>query len=74
MTKKRNIVKKFDWQHFLNYVQTYDPKKHGANDAEIIFQDMLYGLGISIDEKEYSWATGFRKFKQYLVERFTHET
>ena len=27
---------------------------------------MLYGLGVSIDEKEFKYNTGYKKFRKYL--------
>lgn len=62
--KKDDIT--FDWEKFKNYVDTYNPSLHGANDWHIILEDMLYGLGISIDEKEFKNHNGYKKFKQYL--------
>ena len=65
-------IKKFDWKYFKNYVETYDPKKHAMNDATIIFLDMLYGLGVSVD-KTYTYANGFDKFKEFLLETINKE-
>lgn len=56
----------FDWEHFKEYVNTYDPKKDGLDDWNVILLDMLYGLGISVDKDEFSYGTGFKKFKEYL--------
>jgi len=56
----------FDWEYFKNYVDTYNPQTHGADNWNIILLDMLYGLGISIDKKEFSNGDGFKKFKEYL--------
>lgn len=61
-------AKRFNWKEFKKYVETYDPEKHGGNNAETIFQDMLYGIGISVDKK-YRFADGFHQFKQWLVAR-----
>ncbi len=57
---------KFDWKYFKQYVDTYDPTGHGVDDWNIILEDMLYGLGICIDEEEFQEATGYKKFRQYL--------
>jgi len=61
-------AKRFNWKEFKKYVETYDPKKHGGNNAETIFQDMLYGLGTAVDKK-YRFADGFQQFKQWLFAR-----
>jgi hypothetical protein len=56
---------KFNWEKFKEYVNTYDPEMHGGN-WKIILEDMLYCLGISIDENEFRYANGYKKFKIYL--------
>ncbi len=56
----------FNWEHFKTYVNTYDPKKHANNDAMIIMQDMLYGIGISMQPERYSWFYGYRTFLRHL--------
>lgn len=56
----------FDWEHFKKYVNTYDPQKHGNNDAVIIMQDMLYGIGISMQSERYKWFYGYRAFLRHL--------
>jgi hypothetical protein len=58
----------FDWEAFKKYVDTYVPGNHGANDTKIIIEDMLYGLGLSIDKKTYAFADGYDKFKTFLKE------
>lgn len=35
---------------------------------ETFIDDVLYGLGVALDEKQYSWANGFAKFKPRLTE------
>jgi len=55
----------FDWEKFKEYVNTYEPKTHGINKWNTILNDMLYGLGISLDD-EFEFADGFKKFKQFL--------
>lgn len=64
-----NKVKKFNWKKFKEYVDTYDPKKHGLNNGDIIFLDMLYGIGIAVDPNGYSCAGGFKRFMNYLSTR-----
>ena len=43
----------FDFEKFKEYVNSYDPKKHGGNDQIIIISDMLYGIGISLDPERF---------------------
>lgn len=54
----------FNWEKFKNFVNTYDPKIHAIN-KKTILNDMLYGLGISLDEK-YRYFSGYKLFKQQL--------
>ena len=60
----------FDWDTFKEYVNTYDPIKHGLNNQRTIMHDMLYGIGLSMDKKMYQYNQGYRKFKQFLKELF----
>lgn len=71
---KNTSVKKFDFTQFKKYVETYDPKKHAFEGSpEIIFEDMLYGIGISIDKK-HKFYEGFKLFKKFLTERISKES
>jgi hypothetical protein len=56
----------FTWEDFKKYVETYDPKKHGANDLNIVMHDMLYGIGLLMDKSKYEYHKGYKEFKQYL--------
>lgn len=71
--KANNMAKKttsdFDFEKFKEYVNTYNPKTHGLNMDVTIIKDMVYGLGISLDEPTYQWANGFAKFKDYLRDK-----
>jgi len=67
--KNKPAVPTFDWEKFKNYVDTYDPKKHGLNNPETIMKDMIYGLGISLDEEEFRFSDGYKKFVQYLKDK-----
>ena len=58
----------FDFEKFKEYVNTYDPHKHGLGSDNTIIKDMVYGMGIALDEKKYSMADGFRKFVKHLVD------
>jgi hypothetical protein len=59
-------VSKFDMEKFKEYVNTYDKKKHGLNNGEVIVKDMIYGIGLCLDKKEFSFADGYRKFTKLL--------
>ena len=56
----------FDWEKFKNYVDTYNPKTDGGGNWHTIMLDMLYGIGISLDEEEFTGASGFKNFREYL--------
>mgnify|MGYP003143823603 FL=1 len=59
-------VSKFDIEKFKEYVNTYDAKKNGLDNSEVIVKDMIYGIGICLDKKEFSFADGYRKFTELL--------
>lgn len=63
---------KFDLEHFKKYVSTYAPSHPliGEFDNKTILNDMLYGLGICLNHEEYSYHSGFSKFKKYLINLF----
>jgi len=58
--------KKFDFDAFMEYVNTYDPKRHALDEPETILKDMIYGLGLSLDKDRYKFADGYGRFKYYL--------
>jgi hypothetical protein len=53
-----------------NYIETYD-KQHAYENYsdETYINDILYGLGASLSD-DYKWASGFTKFKEFLVKEF----
>ena len=59
-------VSKFDMQKFKEYVHTYDAKKNGLDNDDTIVKDMLYGIGLCLNKKEFSYADGFKKFKTFI--------
>ena len=59
-------VSKFDMQKFKEYVQTYDAKKHGLDNDDTIVKDMLYGVGLCLNKKEFQYFDGFSKFKIFI--------
>ena len=67
MAKKNKKSFDFDFEKFKEYVNTYDPKTTGGGRDTTIVKDMVYGLGIALDDEKYSMADGFRKFMKHLV-------
>ena len=61
-----NGVSKFDMQKFKEYVNTYDQRKHGLDNDDTIVKDMLYGIGLCLNKKEFEFADGFKKFKTLI--------
>lgn len=54
--------------HFEDYVSTYDKQPaYEEYTKSIYLNDMLYGLGITMD-KSYEFADGFNQFKKDLIE------
>jgi hypothetical protein len=52
------------------YVRTYPDQDHYQNYSDTTFiDDMLYGIGLSLDPKRYYAASGFDRFKAVLRER-----
>jgi hypothetical protein len=59
--------------HFQKYVGTYRDQAYWETyPIETYINDMLYGLGISIDRK-YRFAGGYEKFKKYLLKNYLKE-
>jgi len=61
-----HVVSKFDMQKFKEYVNTYDKCKNGLDNDETIVKDMLYGIGLCLNKKEFEFADGFKKFKKFI--------
>jgi hypothetical protein len=68
MTEKQKRMKDVVAK-LTHYMDTYD-KQYGYVDYDdaIFINDVLYGIGIALDEKEYKYAPGFIKFKSFLKE------
>lgn len=58
-------TEQFDIAHFQDYVATYT-ERHPDN-QNIMFLDMLYGVGICIDPDNYKGADGFKKFIEWIA-------
>jgi hypothetical protein len=50
------------------YMSTYDTQfEYEKYNARVFVSDVLYGLGLSIDNVKYRYADGFTSFKQDLA-------
>ena len=63
---KHPRTEKFDIVHFQDYVGTYH-ERH-PDHQNIMFLDMLYGVGICVDSEKYKGADGFKKFIEWISE------
>lgn len=51
------------------YMQTYDKQfSYLDYSNETFILDILYGLGVALDEEKYSFAQGFKEFRKFLKE------
>lgn len=54
---------------FQNYVRTYTKQKHYDTYTDsIVIDDMLYGIGIALNEGDYAFSEGYERFKAKLRE------
>lgn len=54
---------------YLQYVSTYMNEDYNADCQDKTFVlDMVYGIGLSIDEERFRCADGFDRFKAELLE------
>ena len=66
LTKKQLRVKKAI-ARLTDYMVTYDKQICYLDyDDETIIADVVYGLGIALDDKQYSMSDGFKRFKAVL--------
>ena len=63
---KQPRTEKFDIEYFLLYVETY--KERHPDQQNIMFLDMLYGVGVAVDQEKFKGADGFRKFILWISE------
>jgi hypothetical protein len=62
-------MENFDLEKFKNYVNTYDKQLgHEGYSVKTIIDDFLYGIGICLDDSEFSLADGYERFKKMLLE------
>jgi len=62
-------VSKFDMDEFLNYVNSYDPKKLADDKVNTIVKDLLYGIAISLDDS-FRYSDGYKRFMDDLKANF----
>ena len=59
----------FDYEKFKDYVNTYDKQiGYKSYSEETIINDMLYGIGICLDEDEYKFGDGYARFRIKLLD------
>lgn len=64
-TKQRRAALKF----LTNYFKTYDKQASWDKVSDKTFlDDALYGIGVALDEKQHSYAQGWDRFKEKLLE------
>jgi hypothetical protein len=73
MTSKQKRMKKIV-KYLQKFMATYD-KQFGYLDYndETLIDDILYGLGVALDEKEFEFAPGFKKFKDVLAKHLENK-
>ncbi len=55
-------------KYFNHYVTTYENQYHWQRyQIETWLDDIIYGLGVSIDPSKFKYNDGFCKFKKLLV-------
>ena len=52
-------------EYYKNFVNTYKDDQFLFDTTFI--EDMLYGIGVSIDKDKYTWADGYLEFLKYLI-------
>jgi hypothetical protein len=67
LTKEQQRAKRII-DSLTKYMETYSNQQgYLYYSDETIINDVLYGLGIALNRKEYEWSPGFAKFKQKLI-------
>lgn len=62
-------------EYLKKYINAYDKQYQYLDYSdETLINDILYGLGVALDEKQYMYADGFRKFKERLHDCLTTVT
>jgi len=61
------VKEKINLEAFKEYVNTYQ-EKDSCGSQDTFIKDMIYGIGLAVDNKEYLHGEGYRKFIKYLKE------
>jgi len=58
----------FDLVKFKEYVNTYTKTGNGGgcDDDRIIVKDLIYGIGLGLDDEEFKNADGYQKFLKHI--------
>lgn len=55
-------------KYLKNYIDLYgDQACYSDFGVGIWIDDIIYGLGVSIDPEKYEWAAGYEQFKKDLI-------
>lgn len=61
-------------ERMQKYWNTYDCQNRYTDYTEKMFlDDALYGIGYAMYEHKYRWASGYRKFRDFLGAQFFKE-
>lgn len=61
-------MENFNLEKYKDFVNAYDKQiGHDKYSEETILNDFLYGIGICLDEDEYSFGDGFARFRLKLL-------
>lgn len=59
---------------FQKYVATYSNQMMYEDYSDATFiNDMLYGIGITMNKKEYSYALGYDRWLKFLKENYINK-
>ena len=59
-------------EYLQQYMQTYDTQRGYLDYSDKTFiNDVLYGLGVALNPKQYEFADGFDRFKEHLREHLS---
>jgi len=71
MKNKTNLQIMNEFKRYVDsYIEHYKESYLSKYTHETIIEDMIYGIGKCIDEKEYVFANGYEKFREKLMEIF----
>lgn len=66
LTKKQKRMRQAV-DRIKHYVDTYDTQPGFLDYSDDTFiKDMLYGIGVALDQRKYAFAPGFDEFKRVL--------